>query len=244
MKQAVANGGKLRVAVTADLAKDLQNESPSAKKLAANLAETFARLSRNRAPSVRVEFARSGKVLLVAEGAALHVADAKLTAHPGHAPQRAPGADPKLVRPGRQRLAVPAQRLAAQQQLRRRSIEVVAPPLLLARLGDHEDDRAAVALVADGDAVATTRSAAGDGEERQSRAQQPVRPRAQDRCEERVEVLEDVFPPSIEDTRRYQTLQALVNCTRKSLMPLEFQTIDSRKSFQQEILKLEGKGIS
>ena len=59
-----------------------------------------------------------------------------------------------------------------------------------------------------------------------------------------VEVLEDVFPPSIEDTRRYQTLQALVNCTRKSLMPLEFQTIDSRKSFQQEILKLEGKGIS
>lgn len=37
--------------------------------------------------------------------------------------------------------------------------------------------------------------------------------------EEVLAVARDLLPPDIEETRRYQTLQALVNCTRRSLLP-------------------------
>jgi SpoVK/Ycf46/Vps4 family AAA+-type ATPase len=37
--------------------------------------------------------------------------------------------------------------------------------------------------------------------------------------DEVLSVVEDLLPPAILDTRRYQTLQALVNCTRRSLLP-------------------------
>lgn len=39
--------------------------------------------------------------------------------------------------------------------------------------------------------------------------------------EEVVELAEEILPSDIESTRRYQTLQALLNCTRKSLLPLQ-----------------------
>lgn len=39
--------------------------------------------------------------------------------------------------------------------------------------------------------------------------------------EEVVALAEEILPSDIESARRYQTLQALVNCTRKSLLPLE-----------------------
>lgn len=38
-----------------------------------------------------------------------------------------------------------------------------------------------------------------------------------------IEVVSDVIPSDISRERRYQTLQALINCTRKSLLPLEFR---------------------
>ncbi len=80
-------------------------------------------------------------------------------------------------------------------------------------------------------------------------------------------LVEDIIPPAITDTRRYQTLQALVNCTRKSLLPVEeflksdngctfdkailkFQSVEKsmtldelRQSWAEEIVRLENKGI-
>ena len=59
----------------------------------------------------------------------------------------------------------------------------------------------------------------------------------------------DHIPPDIGLTRRYQTLQALVNCTRRSLLPLEDP--DDRRAYEKlrdgwerEIRELEATGIS
>ena len=56
-------------------------------------------------------------------------------------------------------------------------------------------------------------------------------------------IVRDHIPPAIQKTRRYQTLQALVNCTRRSLLP--DPTIDdgARERWQAEILELEAEGI-
>ena len=62
---------------------------------------------------------------------------------------------------------------------------------------------------------------------------------------EAVEALiDDLIPPDIADTRRYQTLQALVNCTRKSLLdnPGDFNQ-DTRKQWRAEIKALEALGV-
>ncbi|MCF6285515.1 MAG: AAA family ATPase, partial [Candidatus Hydrogenedentes bacterium] len=56
-------------------------------------------------------------------------------------------------------------------------------------------------------------------------------------------VLHDHLPPPIEDTRRYQTLQALVNCTRRSLLPDPKATDKERAAWADEIRALEAKGI-
>jgi SpoVK/Ycf46/Vps4 family AAA+-type ATPase len=53
----------------------------------------------------------------------------------------------------------------------------------------------------------------------------------------------DHIPPAIEETRRYQTLQALVNCTRRSLLPKPDVTDEERKAWAQEIRALEAKGV-
>ena len=53
----------------------------------------------------------------------------------------------------------------------------------------------------------------------------------------------DLLPPAIGETRRYQTLQALVNCTRRSLMPNPDVTDDEREAWSHEIRQLEAKGI-
>ena len=51
------------------------------------------------------------------------------------------------------------------------------------------------------------------------------------------------IPPPIGDTRRYQTLQALTNCTRRSLLPDPNIDEAARQGWQEEIKALEAKGI-
>lgn len=64
--------------------------------------------------------------------------------------------------------------------------------------------------------------------------------------EEAVNVAEDMVLPDIEITRHYQKLQAMVNCTRRSLVNFQGtrQEYDTRrKSWRQEIGRLEDMGI-
>ncbi|MEM8872725.1 MAG: ATP-binding protein [Planctomycetota bacterium] len=52
----------------------------------------------------------------------------------------------------------------------------------------------------------------------------------------------DFIPPAIGDTRRYQLLQALINCTRRSLLP-EDVTEEDRARWAEEARALELRGI-
>lgn len=56
-------------------------------------------------------------------------------------------------------------------------------------------------------------------------------------------VIREILHPAIGEARRYQTLQALVNCTRRSLLPKEFRDNPDRSGWELEIMRLEGKGI-
>ena len=55
-------------------------------------------------------------------------------------------------------------------------------------------------------------------------------------------VVANQLPPAIEATRRYQTLQALVNCTRRSLLPDPNVTEEQRQGWEAELRGLEAKG--
>jgi hypothetical protein len=57
-----------------------------------------------------------------------------------------------------------------------------------------------------------------------------------------VAIAEDMISPAIEQTRRYQTLQAVLNCTRKSLLPESFRDVP-RPEIEREIRSLEAMGI-
>lgn len=59
-----------------------------------------------------------------------------------------------------------------------------------------------------------------------------------------AEIVYDQIPPAIGATRRYQTLQALVNCTRRSLLPNPQVTEADREAWQAEIRLLEAQGIN
>jgi hypothetical protein len=56
--------------------------------------------------------------------------------------------------------------------------------------------------------------------------------------------IRDCIPPAIGRTRRYQTLQAMVNCTRRSLLPDPEADDAAREAWQDEIRRLEAEGIS
>ena len=56
-------------------------------------------------------------------------------------------------------------------------------------------------------------------------------------------VVNDLLPPAIEETRRYQTLQALVNCTRRSLLPNPDTKEEQRKEWAAELRLLEARGV-
>ena len=61
--------------------------------------------------------------------------------------------------------------------------------------------------------------------------------------DEVVEIVRDQILPAIGDTRRYQTLQAMINCTRRSLLPNPNITDEEREAWQAEIRKLELRGL-
>jgi SpoVK/Ycf46/Vps4 family AAA+-type ATPase len=56
-------------------------------------------------------------------------------------------------------------------------------------------------------------------------------------------IVHDLLPPDIAEARRYQTLQALINCTRRSLLPDPEVDEATRLQWQQEIRSLEARGI-
>lgn len=64
-----------------------------------------------------------------------------------------------------------------------------------------------------------------------------------DNVDQIAEIVRDHIPPAIGLTRRYQTLQAMLNCTRRSLMPDPNFTDQDREAWQLEIRKLEQNGI-
>lgn len=59
-----------------------------------------------------------------------------------------------------------------------------------------------------------------------------------------IGILHDRLDPAIAETRRYQTLQALLNCTRRQLLPDPEISEDDRMRWKQQIALLEAKGIS
>jgi hypothetical protein len=61
--------------------------------------------------------------------------------------------------------------------------------------------------------------------------------------EELIEIIRDHLPPAIQQTRRYQALQALVNCTRRSLLPDPSVSESERAEWEHEIRELELEGI-
>jgi SpoVK/Ycf46/Vps4 family AAA+-type ATPase len=56
-------------------------------------------------------------------------------------------------------------------------------------------------------------------------------------------IVQDQLPPAIEETRRFQTLQALVNCTRRSLLPDPKTTDAQRHQWEAELRELSVRGI-
>jgi hypothetical protein len=62
-------------------------------------------------------------------------------------------------------------------------------------------------------------------------------------------VVDDITPADIGPTRRYQTLQALLNCTRKSLRPVQYRSLKGEawekqiESWNIEAARLEAAGI-
>lgn len=62
-----------------------------------------------------------------------------------------------------------------------------------------------------------------------------------------IEATTDLIPPNIGDTRDYQTFQALLNCTRRSLIPkaqLDTSDLETlRESWEKRIRVLESEGI-
>ncbi|GMV99590.1 MAG: hypothetical protein AMXMBFR84_07290 [Candidatus Hydrogenedentota bacterium] len=58
-----------------------------------------------------------------------------------------------------------------------------------------------------------------------------------------LERVNDMLPADIRETREYQELQALVNCTRRSLLPDPTIDESQRAAWAAELRKLESKGI-
>ncbi len=60
--------------------------------------------------------------------------------------------------------------------------------------------------------------------------------------DEIIDVISDRILPNIGPIRRYQTLQAFLNCTRKSLLPVDYSP-ETRESWLEQIAQLEVMGI-
>lgn len=60
--------------------------------------------------------------------------------------------------------------------------------------------------------------------------------------DEIIDVISDRILPNIGPIRRYQTLQAFLNCTRKSLLPVDYSP-ETRESWLEQIAQLEVMGV-
>ena len=60
--------------------------------------------------------------------------------------------------------------------------------------------------------------------------------------DEIIDVISDRILPNIGPIRRYQTLQAFLNCTRKSLLPVDYSP-ETRELWLEQIAQLEAMGI-
>lgn len=58
-----------------------------------------------------------------------------------------------------------------------------------------------------------------------------------------LKAVHDQLPPAIGPTREYQTLQALLNCTRRSLLPEPDSAMEDRVAWESRIRELELEGI-
>lgn len=61
--------------------------------------------------------------------------------------------------------------------------------------------------------------------------------------QEVIDIVENQIPPNIGLTRKYQKLQALMNCTRRNLLPDPNVTEEERLDWAQEIKRLEAMGV-
>jgi SpoVK/Ycf46/Vps4 family AAA+-type ATPase len=59
-----------------------------------------------------------------------------------------------------------------------------------------------------------------------------------------LNIVRDIIPPAIGLARRYQTLQALVNCTRRSLLPASDTVNATRDDWEKELRELERQQIA
>lgn len=64
-----------------------------------------------------------------------------------------------------------------------------------------------------------------------------------DSVEQALDIVKDHLPPAIGPTRRYQTLQAMLNCTRRCLLPEPEVQEKDREAWRLEISRLEAMGI-
>lgn len=62
-------------------------------------------------------------------------------------------------------------------------------------------------------------------------------------CEILLEIVRDQLSPPIAEMRRYQTLQALVHCTRRRLLPDPGTTDAQRQEWTEELRALEARGV-
>ncbi|XZE56408.1 AAA family ATPase [Planctomycetaceae bacterium SH139] len=59
-----------------------------------------------------------------------------------------------------------------------------------------------------------------------------------------LELIHDIIAPAIGPTRQYQTLQALLNTTRRCLLPGGDVTPEQRQDWESQISRLEAQGVS
>ncbi len=105
-------------------------------------------------------------------------------------------------------------------------------------LGDDPDSREELVNFLDDEVFAREYSSAAFASLRsQLKAESP------ENKEQLIALIRDHLPPAIEQTRRYQSLQALVNCTRRSLLPNPDVSDDERAGWEYEIKQLEREGI-
>ena len=142
---------------------------------------------------------------------------------------------PDIRRPGRVGdLIIPV--LDPEGEDRRAFLQWVLGAVIDGELGDEQIDR--LGSVTEGYSAAAFAALRGQLKAAAARLDGAMT------LERALEVAGDLIPPAIGDTRRYQTLQALMNCTRRRLLPDPAMDLSHRERWAQEIRRLEAQGIS